>query len=489
MAQPLFFMRDQLVNQVQGFLQGCGLWFRDAQLLVALSGGPDSLALSHVLWRLMRGDGPQITLFHLDHTIRGDAARADAAFVVALATAWDLPLVREQRDVPALARAWKLGLPAAARRARYELLAATARRLGVQAVAVAHQADDQAETVLLHLLRGAGPAGLRGMLPLTPGRQWAAEYLGAESLHLMPPLIRPLLTTPRDEILQYCADQQLSPRDDASNRDRHYARSRLRHDLLPALIAENPQAVAALGRTARICAEDYAFLQAQLDAIWPELAEISSAWVRLHAGPWNDLHPTLQRYALRRAASALGAAEPSLAQIEAARTLPSGSGMILIADLLVERDQRGLTVGTPDASAMPQLAVDRVLLEPGVTGIGAGWELVLGADPPEATDRWWLALDRAALSGDLAVRRRRPGDRFRPLGGRGSRRLQDYFVDVRLPRPLRNAWPILICADTIVWPIGWRPDERFVARPETTDTIWVGARKEDQRIHDTTAQG
>lgn len=465
-------MADDLLQHLAASLRAHGLLRPDARLLAAVSGGPDSLALLHLLARLRDAGGPQVIAAHLDHGFRGAESAADAAFVAAAAAAWGLPAHVERRDVPALARTWRLGPPAAARRARYAFLAEAARAANADALAVAHHADDQAETVLLHALRGAGPAGLRGMRPSLPWGEWSGQADAG------PPLIRPLLAVTHAALLTYCAEHGLAPRDDPSNRDERYARPHLRHSLLPALERARPGAAAALARSAQICAEDYDFIQSQLDAAWPALVAAAPGALRLHGPAWEALHPALQRYALRRAAAALGQRELSMAQIEAARAVRPGHRLALGAGLLLEADQVGLTLRRPEAPSPldgPQLPVDALPLPiPGQLDLGGGWRCLARREPPAEPSRWWAALDAGALDGPLLLRRRRAGERMRPAGGRGSRRLQDLMVDAKILAPLRAAWPLLATATALVWPAGLRPEARFAATAASRDTIWVG---------------
>jgi tRNA(Ile)-lysidine synthase len=481
-------MHDVLTNRVGDFLAAQGLLGPDSLLVVAVSGGPDSLCLLHILAALSRSGGPRLHVAHLDHGFRGEQSAAESRAVAATAAAWGVPATLAHADVPALARAAREGSQAAARRARYAFLAAAARAQAAQAVAVAHTADDQAETVLLHALRGAGPAGLRGMRPLLPWQEWAASSsggLGAGSPAPNPALIRPLLETTRAEILHYCREHGLAPADDPSNSSPRYARSRVRHRLLPALAAHNPQVVAALGRTAQICADDYAFMQAALDDAWPALAAERPGALDLSMAAWRGLHPALRRYALRRAAARLGVAELSFAQVEAARAaldsarprrLPLAHGLLLDVGY---NSAHVRFADTPELVAVPQLATDSLpVAAPGRTPIGGGWACVAQHEPPAAPSPWWVAVP-ADLAGGLSLRRRRPGDRFRPAGGRGARRLQDFFVDRKTPQAMRDAWPILVADTAILWVAGLRADER-AGQPGQRAVFWVGIVREEE---------
>jgi len=491
-------MRD-LLPPLRTFLAAHGLLRPDALLLVAVSGGPDSLSLLHLLHRLRADGGPQLHVAHLDHGLRPEAA-AEAEGVRTTAEAWGIPATVERREVAPHAHG--AGPMDAARRVRYAFLAETARATDAAAVAVAHHADDQAETVLMHLLRGAGPAGLRGMRPVVPWGEWrrgdeetrrqgdkeTASDVSAPSgvsqspglpVSLSPCLIRPLLSARRLELEAYCHAHGLAPADDPSNRSPRYARTAVRR-LLGSLTAEHPHVVEALGRTAQISADDYAFIQAQLDSAWPTLAVEQPGSVQLQRGAWEALHPALQRYALRRAVTVLGAPELSLPLVEAARALAAQPGrhMRLGPQLQLAVEQAGLRIARIDAPAhadAPQLPLAELpLAVPGLTPLGAGWACVVSDAPPAAPSPWWVALSAAALDGPLSLRRRRPGDRFRPAGGRGSRSLQDFLVDRKLPQRLRAAWPILATPAAVVWVAGLRADARFIAAPQSQGTIWVG---------------
>jgi tRNA(Ile)-lysidine synthetase-like protein len=386
---------------------------------------------------------------------------------------------------------------AAARAVRYNFLARVARAQGANAVAAAHHADDQAETVLLHLLRGAGPAGLRGMRSDVPWEEWSTPEQGMPpSLPRGPLLIRPLLGTTRGEIEHYCTEQQLTPQHDPSNQEPVYTRNRVRADLLPHLARYNQHIVTALGRTAHICADDYAYMQQQLDAAWSaELVEEQNNALRFSLAHWHALHPSLQRYALRRAALLLaGRDDLGYEQVETGRAAtckptghqrPLGYGLVVQVEYESFLVARSTPEGTPapvttNTTALPQLATASVpLLVPGMALLAPGWRAEASTRrpavlPAEERWRWWAVLDASSLDDEpLVFRRRQAGDRFRPVGGVGSRSLQDFFVDQKVPRGLRDAWPLLATPRHIVWVGGLRADARFAASEQTTRTVWV----------------
>ena len=251
-----------LLSQVRKTIEEHDLLVAGESVVVGVSGGPDSLCLLHLLRHLSRAYDLTLHVAHLDHGIRGEESRVDAQFVADLARQWELPATVERADVPRLAEEEGLAIEEAARRARYRFLARVAGQVGASRIAVGHNADDQAETVLMHFLRGSGLAGLRGILPLSPlgelrlGQSERDSPLAAELR-----LIRPLLEVPRSAIEAYCRDQELSPRFDRSNLDTTYYRNRLRHKLLPVLETYNPNVREVLRRTAQVMAADHELLR------------------------------------------------------------------------------------------------------------------------------------------------------------------------------------------------------------------------------------
>jgi tRNA(Ile)-lysidine synthase len=212
---------------------------RGSSIVVGVSGGPDSLCLLHALRELAPEYDLRLHVAHLNHQLRGDEAKADANFVRDLAQQWNLPCMIEARDVKAFAQTHKLSIEEAARQMRYGFLIEVASAQSSNTIAVAHNADDQAESVLMHFLRGSGLAGLRGMLPKT--RISDFRFLIADSESKIKNqkskicIVRPLLDVPRTAIEEYCAQHHLQPRIDATNADTTYFRNRLRHELLPLL--------------------------------------------------------------------------------------------------------------------------------------------------------------------------------------------------------------------------------------------------------------
>lgn len=404
----------------------------DSAVVVAVSGGADSLALLHALHALRDRLGCRLHAATFDHGLRGPASAADVDFVVSFCAALNVPVVTGRAEQPATAEA-------ELRAARYAFLAAAARAAGAQRVAAGHHAGDQAETVLLRLVRGAGSAGLAAMSP-------AAPLPGSPDLTL----IRPLLAITRAEIDAYCAAYGLTPRQDSTNLDTAYARNRLRAEVIPALERINPQAQRALARFAAQAAADHDYLQRALaQTIAPHISR-EPGRIRLERAAFRDLHPALRWRFVHWAARELNsAAEVSFDQVEAACALAlarhTGAAAALPGGLRLRLDYAHVVI---ELAAAPHPAPACPLLEPGAAVPVA----IPGSTPLPGG---WLLRAELGLCGDhtlhlpagahAVIRTRLPGDRFAPLGLGGHRqKLKQWLNDRRIPRRLRDYLPLLV---------------------------------------------
>jgi tRNA(Ile)-lysidine synthase len=484
-----------VLRRVRLTIENHALFVRGDTVVVGVSGGPDSLCLLHLLLRLREEYDLRLHVAHLHHGARGVDADADAEFVAALALEWGLPVTVERRDVPSLAREHRLAFEEAARRVRYAFLAQVAGEVGARKIAVAHNADDQAETVLMHFLRGAGPAGLRGMLPATlitdyrmlgPLREQDAGILPPASCTV---IIRPLLEVPRVDIEGYCAEQDLNPRFDRSNLDTTYFRNRLRHELLPLLETYNPNVRTRLCHTAAVVAADYELVARLREQAWGDtLRDERGTSVAFDREAWRALPVALQRAVLRRAVYRLRSSlrDVDFVHIEDARLLglngEAGAQATLPAGLVLTMGYDTLTVGDegdvgppPDG---PLLWSDGPLAVqvPGTTSLPQSeWvlrvELLEEWDLRQVTsnpDPWMAYLDADALAGPVMLRPRRRGDRFRPQGMEGhSVKLSAFLVNRKFPRAWRDRVPLLAVGETILWVCGQRTGEGATIEAET----------------------
>jgi tRNA(Ile)-lysidine synthetase-like protein len=443
-------------------------------VLVGVSGGPDSLCLLDVLSALAAEYQFPLAVAHLDHGLRSEAA-AEAAFVRAEAAARGLAFYTETADTRAYATQHHLSIEAAARALRYAFLARAARQAGASHVAVAHTADDQAETVLMHFLRGSGLAGLRGMRPsarlMVPEAAANLEGPPADASPLI--LIRPLLGTTRQAVESYCAEHALAPRQDPSNADLAYHRNRLRHAVLPALARLNPNLNATLARTAEVLAGEYELAERYVAGLWPQVApaaEQRAGQAVFDRAAWQQLGLPEQRAVLRRgAAQVLGdARDLDFAPLDAAarfaaEAAPGRSCEVARSlRLTVEPERLRLHMG-----ALPGPDYPLLLDEDG--RLPAEWRLVVEPDTEAGpTGGWQASVAAAALTEPLVVRARRRGERFQPAGMGGQHmKLSDFMINAKVAAAARDRWPVVVCGAAVVWLPGLRLDERFRPLPET----------------------
>ncbi len=424
------------------------------RVAVAVSGGPDSVALIWLLRDLEARAGWSLAgLIHVHHGLRGVEADADEAFCRALADRLGLPIHVARGDVRQLARERRVSLEAAGRLARYAAFQAAAPALAANVIATGHTLDDQAETVLLRLLRGAGTRGLSAIRPRRG------------------PYVRPLIDCRRRALVGYLHARGEAFREDQSNHDLSIPRNRLRSAMLPIVDADWPGGVVALARFAELAADDESFLMAAAHGAAVPQSRTAGGGVQLDRAALNDLPAALARRVVRSAIESAGGV-PSFRHVEAVRRLAHADkpdGRIDLPELAVSRLGSALrferSSGPTRAGAAGARAAEpaRRLEVPGSvalseTGATIWASLREGADQAAAPalSSQIALLQADALRRPLAVRYRRPGDRLRPLGAPGSRKLQDWFVDRKVPRGIRDRVPLVVDAeDRIVWVAGF----------------------------------
>jgi tRNA(Ile)-lysidine synthase len=457
------------VRQRQLFVPG-------QHLLVAVSGGPDSIALVSLLHRMARPWQLKLTVVHCNYGLRGAESDGDESFVSSFCRERDLPLIV---DRPLLVkRRQRSSLQAAARDARYDFMKRLAQKIGADHIAVGHTANDQAETVLMWLMRGAGMAGLAGM-------RYAREDQ----------IIRPLLAATREEVVAYLDHEGLMYRRDSSNEKPLYHRNRIRKELLPIIVGLAPAAVRVLQRQADLLGEDERYLA----EVTTELAD-----VLVRHGPGGvqrvdrlallEAPVALQRRLVRailRTYDREGRAS-SLQAVESVRNLflkGKSGARLLLKEVLVLLDRasvefsprRGNDCGPGAASGLVKGETLPILVPSTLYWARTNQEIhvqlmsrraaeALGRDPSKGR----VSFDADRFSEPLMVRAWQAGDRFVPYGMKGqSKKLQDFFTDNKVSRQERNKVPLLVAPEGILWVVGMRQDERFMVCSETTRCVVV----------------
>lgn len=436
----------------------------ERQILVGVSGGPDSLSLLHLLLK----NNYRVIAAHYHHGLRTDADQ-DARFVEKTARSWDIPFVMEKGDVNAYATDRGLSIEEAARILRYRFLFAEAEKRDAAAVAVGHTADDQAETVLMHILRGTGLRGLSGMDPVDLTHQWSENI----------PLARPLLAVWGEEIEDYCQRHDLHPIQDPSNLEMKHLRNRVRHHLIPELETYNPQIKEALWKMAHILRGEHGLIKDRTRKLYQQTVKAEGEGYRIFPiDVLRDLYNADLRRIIRKVLVDLQApsGQVEYSQVERVMrfiTQPTRSGKDQVGGKIEVKLQAGQIIfsrldSDPPLVSYPQLKKGSTLSLDGAGcyPLGQGWvfELrIVREIPPvrdeimENNDPFQAWLDREPLSLPLTITSRKLGDRFSPLGmAGGSIKVSDLMINEKIPSEARRDWPILRWQDQIVWVPGCR---------------------------------
>lgn len=430
-------------------------------LVVAVSGGPDSLAMLHAMHRLRGECGLTLHAAHLDHRIRGRESAADAQFVRELCESLHIHCTVEEaelRDSPdSLSED-------AARKMRYRFLARTAKRLGARFILLGHTSDDHAETVLMHLIRGSGLRGLRGILESSDRRIDGIDVT----------LVRPILRLSKRDTIDYCAAWNLHPRIDRSNLSTDLTRNKIRLTLMPLLEEINPSVKSALLRLSMNAADAVSVLDGAVDAAWSATVEETSDGVWVDREQFRNLDEGMQTLLVIRAMNIAAGTPQGIERrhaVEAVRSimeLPHGELHLPNAIRLSGRGDAALLSTKVDSAAglQPPAIPPSPLAVPGVTVL-EGWRVSVfpivgiaknpqsgsaGLPPGAMVERFGRGVDAATLS----MRTRLPGDHFQPLGMSGTKKLKDFMIDEKIPRESRNAIPLIVTSRGIAWVVGRR---------------------------------
>jgi tRNA(Ile)-lysidine synthase len=483
---------QDLEQRVLHFIREHHLVSSQSCLLVAVSGGPDSVCLLHILVKLKEELGTRLHVAHLNHQLRGAESKADARYVSHLAHRLGIPATIEQRDVKAHQKDKHLSLEEAAREVRYAFLAQVADAIGASRTAVGHTMDDHIETILMHLVRGTGTRGLRG---LQPRAEWQSSGVSLT-------IIRPLLSVSREETAGYCRHHRLRPRIDASNLSLSPLRNRIRHQLLPLLKSYNPQVTEALLRTASIAGDDLAVMDKEASQLWAEIARRQENTVILDKKRLLELPSALKRHLLRMSIEKLlgNVKDIEMRHIEEimdALTKPAGKKLNLPGGLtfsveydryLIGQDPAALSpfptlegelpLRLPGQTLLPGWHVEATIIEPSILkgksegALAPSETTPLTEESVRLTDNLFTAYFDLNKCGDkLVVRGRQRGDRFQPLGMSQPKKLNEFMIDAKIPQAWRRRTPLVCSPQHILWVVGWRIDDRVKVTDATRQVL------------------
>ncbi|WP_176392069.1 tRNA lysidine(34) synthetase TilS [Marininema halotolerans] len=448
-----------------------------SHVMVGVSGGADSLALLHGLKELAHDYQWRLTAIHVEHGLRGAESEADAQFVVQTAKRWGIAVFVEHVDVKGALREQGGNKQELARKMRYDAFARIAKQQAVDVLALAHQADDQVETVLMRILRGTSPAGLVGIPLLRPWRDIQ--------------LVRPLLGVSREAIEAYCLENGLTPREDASNQDIQFTRNRVRLELLPMLATYNPRvrdSILQLSKLAQAESLHWQVLEEQARA--EVVVSERDGWITLDIQRLTALDIALQRRVIKLILNCLVKKETNLSThqaVEGIRSVIIGSNpaasLHLPGEMKAEREygwlhlfrksqERSIPYYPPFSSPLP-------LQIPGRTELPQGTFRAWTSTQPVSVEHGmdYAVFDREQLQGALTVRSRRPGDRMWPKGLHGRKKVKDILIDAKVPKRERDSIPFVFHGDEIIWIPGlvhsqWAPVDQDTKTYLTLSWKW-----------------
>ena len=451
-----------LASEVQRFIDDQCLLHPEARVIVSVSGGADSMALLSVLCSLVPTYRMTLFVAHINHQLRDGEALRDALFVKRYCDGLGLPFHKADIDVRFLKRRTGMSSQLAARQLRYGALLSLRDSLSATHIALGHTADDQAETMLLRLLRGVGPAGLAG---IPAGRM---------------PFIRPLLKVHRNAIRSYLHSNGIPWVEDSSNTSRAYQRNRIRLDLLPEMGKYRPGISQRLHQAAEMLRADNDVLDERTRDFAEHAVEqkIGRSMLAIRRAPFVAAPLAMQRRLLRHTIDRLPGWEHAsgFRDIETlvrfiVRCGRVGRRLTLPGRLMAEWHEGAVLLWK--AGTLPATPVFMPLPIPGFLTIKrlslsiAAKTLTLGQEWRSRTEPYRVFASLEAVAPPLSIRFPRPGDRFRPLGAMGSQKLQDFFINNKVPRAIRPHVPLVIGCGEIVWVVGYRIADPFKVREDT----------------------
>jgi tRNA(Ile)-lysidine synthase len=465
-----------LIEKVKSIIDKQQLLIKGDKVIVSVSGGPDSLTLLHLLWRLSSEYDLDLHVFHLDHMFRGEESKEDADYVARFADELGISRTIQEYDVPDYIDKTGFSKQLAARKIRYKLCNELAEKIEADKIAVGQHADDQAETVLINFLRGAGLEGLSGIKPIRENK-----------------FIRPLLGVWKKDIENYCQKHDLNPRIDSSNLEPIYLRNKIRLELLPYLENEfNSSMKENLNRMAKILRVENSFLQNQARIEYNNiLIKKEDNELLLDLNSLNDLDLAIQRRVIREAIGDYCGDKKDyyfkhIKEIEElVQEGKTGSYLHLPQDLRVKKEYKVLKFFWKGANLLDRKLFTDIYSIPGKYKIGE-LNVEINLKIIEATSKWKkmiknrdkLYLDQELIGCKIKVRNRKDGDRFQPLGMQGSKKLKDFLIDEKISREDRDMIPIFTTLKDEIVSVGdLRIDEKFKVTEQSKKILSLEIKK------------
>jgi tRNA(Ile)-lysidine synthase len=461
-----------MVNKIIDTINTYNLIEKGDNIVVGLSGGPDSVCLLHILYFLADQFNTGVFAVHINHMLRGEESEGDEQYVRELCRKLSIPLYVFRHDIKAASINKGISIEVTGREVRYNRFNHIADKVGAAKIAVAHNRNDQAETVLFNLIRGTGLDGLKGM-----------EYKTGR-------VIRPLLNIDRKDIEAYCLENSLFPRIDSTNMESIYTRNKIRLDLIPYIDKLfNSNIVESIARMSFLVGDDYDYLEECVSKIYERCVtrfQGNAVWLNLEK--LLKVHPAIQKRLIRRAIKQVKGSLKDVESIHLESVLglckdgKTGSQIHLPDNIRALKSYETMKIFVHHNTIF-QPVFDLSLKIPGITyieALQASVKVSLKKGPLIIEDYRNIRynslvqfFDYDRLGNEIRVRNRRNGDRFKPYLSSGTKKLKEYFIDNKIPRGIRNTIPLIAIENEIVWVIGYKISDKFKVTENTKSILKV----------------
>lgn len=459
-------MRKKVLSVIKKY----NLIKKSENIVVGVSGGPDSMALLYMLIELKKEIDFNIYIAHVNHGVRGKDALEDQSFVKRQAERLNLPYYTKDVDMIGYGREKGITAEEAGRELRYGFFREIIKSLGGGKIAVAHNKNDQAETLIMRFIRGTGIDGLKGM-----------EYISGD-------IIRPILGISRGDIEKYIKDNNIETVSDMTNFQPIYNRNKIRLEVIPYIEKNfNPNIIETMWRTSEISALDSDFLTKHTKDIYKSIVKSESdGRIVLDAKEFSKFHLSIKQRLIRNSILEINNSLQGITEAQISNSID-----------LIDKGQTGKEVHLSN-NIVVKTNYDQIIIQartkqeddfiykisyPGVMdlediGYSLDIDLISKEDYlKEKRDRFTRYFDLDKVRGDLIVRNRKPGDRFIPFGMKGSKKIKDYFIDEKIPKDLRDKIPLILDNESILWVIGYRTDEKYRINDDTRHVLKISYEK------------
>ncbi len=438
------------------------------KIVVGVSGGPDSICLLHLLWRIRKNFNLNLYSVHLNHQFRGKEAEEDALYVKKICEKLEIPVFVYTKDVAQYSKEKGISFEEGGREIRYRLFGEVMSKKGADKIAIAQNQDDQAETVLMRLIRGSGMEGLSAMDYIREGK-----------------IIRPILDISRKEIEYYCDKYQLNPRIDRTNLESVYTRNRIRLEIIPYIERYfNPNIKSTLCRTADLLREDNDFIERIVEEIYSKVVKKSGSNILINVYLLKEHHSAIQKRIFRKAFAEISGNLKNFEQIHIQSLidlvysgkvgseihLPKKIVVVLEYDYLIFQKRNSKI---KNKNFEYPVEIDKKIWLKECNAYLSCNVVKIDKDFQISDGIYKKHFDFNKIQNKLMIRNRRPGDRFYPLGLQGSKKLKDYFIDEKIPQRERDSIPLLCDGDQIMWIIGYRMSEKYKIDKNTKMVLTV----------------